>query len=374
MNKIIQIIKFLLIILIFDFIFTFSLISRLNFYEKFNPSNKHRIANDHYHHSFQENVETIDHWGPYKYKFVTNSLGFKDRSTRKIENVNISQERIIIIGDSFTEGIGFIYDDTFVGLLDRKLQNYNIEILNAGVASQSPIIYYKKIKYLIEDQKLKFDKLLIFLDISDIPDDYYYDQEYKNKNFKKIKFRDSLQEFMLKYSSIYLFIDQIFLKLNNLKEYLSFKYTASKEFNLKLIETNKYHVNLYKSLFVERGNWINDNYYWKRHGAQGMEIAKKNLEKLIDICKKYKIEATLIIYPWPRQIVNANPNSIHRAVWRNWSKEKKIDFIDLNFYFKSSNPENLIEKYFIDGDIHWNKQGHKHIYQIILEEYFKIDL
>jgi len=373
MNKLFQAITFILIILIFDLIFTFFLISRLNLNELFNPSNKHRIVNDNYHHSFKVNVETIDNWGPYKYKFITNSLGFKDRSTRKIEQVNKSKERIIVIGDSFTEGIGYIYDETFVGLLDNKLKNYKIEILNAGVASQSPIIYYKKIKYLIENEKLKFDKLLIFLDISDIPDDYYYDQEYQNKDYEKFNFRNFLQEFMLQYSSIYLFLNEIFTRLDNFKEFLFLKYDASKEFNLKFIDVNKYHIDLYKSLFVKRGNWINDNHYWKLHGLKGREIAKKNLEKLVDICKKYNIETTLIIYPWPKQIFDNNSDFRHRGFWKNWAKKTKIDFIDLNSYFISKNPEKLIKKYFINGDIHWNKEGHKYIYEIILKEYFEFN-
>ncbi len=372
MKKILQIIKVLLTILVFDLIFTFFLISRFDFNEKFNPDNSHRIANNNYHHSFKKNVETIDNWGPYKYKFVTNSLGFKDRTIRKIKKTNNDQERIIIIGDSFTEGIGFIYDETFVGLLDQELQNYDIEILNAGVASQSPIIYYKKIKYLIENEKIKFDKLLIFLDISDIPDDYYYSQEYKNNNIKKIKLRDYLQELMLEYSSVYLITDIIFSKLNNFKEYLLIKYEASQEFNLKFLETNKYHVNMHKSLFVERGNWINDSHYWKLHGVKGIEIATKNLEKLIDLCNKYQIKTTLFIYPWPRQIIYNNPNSLHRAYWRKWSEVTNTDFIDLNSYFFSKDPEKLIERYFINGDIHWNKEGHKYIYEIVLKEYFKI--
>ena len=51
-----------------------------------------------------------------------------------------------------------------MGLLDNYLYKKDIEILNAGVASQSPILYLKKVKYLIEVQKIKFDELIIFLE------------------------------------------------------------------------------------------------------------------------------------------------------------------------------------------------------------------
>ncbi len=136
----------MIIFLFFDFLITFFFISKLNFYDKFYPTQDHRIANKNYHHSFKKNADTIDYWGEYKYKFITNSLGFKDKLNREIPDQTNLKKRIIIIGDSFTEGIGYRYEDTFVGHIDEQMKKNNIEILNAGVASQSPIIYYKKNK------------------------------------------------------------------------------------------------------------------------------------------------------------------------------------------------------------------------------------
>ena len=123
------------------------------------------MVNDYYHHSFAPNVNTYDIWGSFKYKFITNSLGFKDSTNRVINLQNSLTKRILINGDSFIEGIGFKYEDTFLGLLDKHLTKKNIEVLNAGVASQSPRIYLSKIKYLLEEENLKFDELIIFLDI-----------------------------------------------------------------------------------------------------------------------------------------------------------------------------------------------------------------
>ena len=114
MKKLSNIIIFILLLLIFDFILTFLFISKFNFYENFYPKLDHRIANINYHHSFKEGVDTFDYWGVYKYKFFTNSLGFKDKSNRKINKQTDLKRRIIIIGDSFAEGIGLKYEDTFL--------------------------------------------------------------------------------------------------------------------------------------------------------------------------------------------------------------------------------------------------------------------
>jgi len=370
MKKIGFFFKITIIVIFLDFILTFFLISRLDFYDIFYPKLDHRIANNVYHHSFKENVNTYDYWGKFRYKFITNSLGFKDRSNQHIKVNTDLNKRIIINGDSFTEGIGFEYDDTFVGLLDNYLYKKNIEILNAGVASQSPILYLKKIKYLIEVQKIKFDELIIFLDISDIPDEYYYNRNFDN-DIKINSFKDISQEFLLKYLSSYLFFDIIFSKLDILKENLFVRFQASNEFNISFSDITEEQKNLYKSINVERGNWTHDEFYWSLHGIQGQKLAEKNLDELYNLCNKHNIKLTLIIYPWPSQIYFNHQSIRHQIHWKKWTDQRNIKFIDLFDYFDDTEPKEIIKKYFIPGDVHWNKDGHQFIYNIIKKEYFE---
>ena len=51
--------------------------------------------------------------------------------------------------------------------------------------------------------------------------------------------------------------------------------------------------------------------------------------------------------------------------------KNKVDFYDLFFHFSDKNKIELIHNYFVPGDIHWNKLGHKYIADIILKTYFK---
>jgi hypothetical protein len=102
---------------------------------------------------------------------ITNSLGFKDGSVRDVP-LQTTGRRILLIGDSFTEGIGMPFEDSFAGLLDHagKERPEKIKFLNADVASYSPSIYYKKIKYLLE-KGLRFDEVVLFSDTSDVTDE-----------------------------------------------------------------------------------------------------------------------------------------------------------------------------------------------------------
>ena len=371
LKKIKNFFLFLIIFFIFDYFLTLFFISKFNFYEKLYPQQNHRISNINYHHSFKKNADTYDYWGEYKYKFFTNSIGFKDKLNRNITNKTNLKKRIIIIGDSFIEGIGYKYEETFVGLLDKQMENKNIEILNAGVASQSPIIYYKKIKYLIDQKNLFLDELVVFLDISDIPDEYYYNKNFDINDSKKFNIRNYLQEFLIKNISSYLFLDIISSRVNNLKENIILRSKASKEFKISFLDTTKDKMNLFKSIKVERGNWMQETKQWNTKTKKGRELAELYLNKLLLLCIKNNIKFNLVIYPWPNQIFFKYDYLLHREFWKNWSISKKVKFIDLFYYFENDIPENIINNYFIPGDIHWNKFGHSYIFDIMMDEYFK---
>jgi hypothetical protein len=113
-----------------------------------------------YHHDLKANASSDNAvWGSWVYKVYTDSLGFKSDSVKSTP-LSSERHRIIFIGDSFTEGIGFDYESTFVGRIAQALSDNGIDVLNAGVSSYSPIIYWRKLKYLIEDTSLEFDEVL----------------------------------------------------------------------------------------------------------------------------------------------------------------------------------------------------------------------
>ena len=131
-----------------------------SFHDKLNVKAKEsnrlfRERSDIYDHDLIKNV-SIDNAiaGNLVYKIRTDSLGFINNSVKEVPLIS-DEYRILFIGDSFTEGWGFEYDETFVGIISHELTKRNIEVLNAAVISYSPIIYWRKIKYLLEDAGLK---------------------------------------------------------------------------------------------------------------------------------------------------------------------------------------------------------------------------
>lgn len=133
---------------------------------KFSQRRALRVPSDVFHHTLKPNGRhAVETWGNVSYILSTNSLGFKDRAPRDIP-LSSNKVRLLFLGDSFTEGVGLEYEKTFVGLIDSALQPHRIEVFNAGVASYSPAIYFKKAEYLLEEIGLKVDHVFCFFWIS----------------------------------------------------------------------------------------------------------------------------------------------------------------------------------------------------------------
>src|SRR4051812_31502051 len=131
------------LLLVFDFVWS-------SFTQGQEQARAARIYNPVYDHGFAADFDGFDVWGEARYRLITDSLGFKDASTREVPLTSAAR-RILLIGDSFTEGIGQPFENTFAGLLAEEgaKRPDKTEFLNAGVASYSPTIYYAKVKYLL---------------------------------------------------------------------------------------------------------------------------------------------------------------------------------------------------------------------------------
>src|SRR5437867_12426223 len=80
-----------------------------------------------YHHTLKTNSSSvIEEWGPLHHTEFTNSLGFRDNSIREV-GLRSDRYRILMMGDSFTEGVGNDYQQTFVGIFADALSAKGIE-------------------------------------------------------------------------------------------------------------------------------------------------------------------------------------------------------------------------------------------------------
>ncbi|PYQ56611.1 MAG: hypothetical protein DMF53_24975 [Acidobacteria bacterium] len=99
-------------------------------------------------HSYRPFLEYEQIWGGRKIHFYTNSLGWKDDRPDRVITKRPDRERIVFLGDSFTEGLGYVQPETLSGVAERELNAAGrpCEVLNGGRASYSPLLEYQRLK------------------------------------------------------------------------------------------------------------------------------------------------------------------------------------------------------------------------------------
>ena len=331
-----------------------------------------RASSPIYHHKILPNIDNIEKWGgKLEKRLITNSIGFRDKEIRKIKKINFNKKRILLIGDSFIEGAGLNYKDTFAGLLNNHLGN-KFEVLNSGVGSYSPSIYYKKTKYYIE-QGYKFDQALIFLDISDIFDELFiqFDDKENILTFEETK-KQNIYKKTFYFIGRFLRDNSIFFRLINivsdkteiLKNYIKLKIKTSKDIKKPFFKTTRDDVMFYRMTHIDRGFWTFNKKKFSEV-QNGLKQSEKYLLKLFNLLKNNNIESTLIVYPWPTQIFYGD--EYHEKHWKKFAKKHDINFLSLYDKFKSENKKKLIFDNFIYGDIHWNINGTKLIKEKVVK-------
>jgi len=325
-----------------------------------------RKANPIYHHDLAANINAFKaDWGGLNYLISINSLGFKDTAPREVP-LTTTQPRLLIIGDSFTEGVGVEYPDTFAGKLDTHLAKKNISVLNAAATSYAPIIYYRKVKYLIETKGIQFDRLMVFVDLSDMEDEalgYEFDE---NEN---VISRGSIAH--IGRTNV---TDNSKPELRKPKASFKQFFTDNTVFLAQLRNLSKYIKRVRKpwdrSLNKRRGMWTLDDALYKEYGAKGVKLAELHMTQLKQLVDKHHIKMTLVIYPWPDQIYHKDINSKHVKVWQNWSRQNNVTLINLfPTFINMGDPKQTITDNFFQGDVHWNKQGHDVVYQALVKTF-----
>jgi hypothetical protein len=316
-----------------------------------------RIYDPVYDHGLAPKFDGYDVWGEARYRLLTNSLGFKDSSTRDVP-LKSNTRRILLIGDSFAEGIGLPFERTFAGLLqaDGQARVDKVEFLDAGVASYSPSIYYRKIKSLL-DRGLQFDEVVLLSDSSDVEDEagsyFCIDDDPKYHQFCNAP-AGSVPESAIKRD---FFIDHF-------------------------VVTNRVRVAIKRWILTELGNkrraidndhnrigWTTKNPDPAKYRPLGVDggIARSlaNMGKLADLLKARGIPLTIVVYPWAQQIAQGDRDSRQVHLWREFCESRCKAFIDLFpvFFAAADRDTDWYQHLYILGDDHFSAAGNRMLYE-----------
>lgn len=316
-----------------------------------------RIPDPRFDHTLTPNFDGYDRMRGY-YRVRTNNLGFKDEAVRDVPARSLAH-RVLLIGDSFTEGVGLPFEHTFAGMLHRagKKAPRAVDFLNAGVATYSPVIYYRKVKHLIESG-LRFDEVIVFSDISDVPDEatgYFCideDPEYRKHCSGEPRYagpkRRLLQRNFVVIDGTIRWAGETIRSfsppgaseaLSRLRVSPLAAWTASDDFPQL------------KPLGV----------------AGGIQRSQQNMKKLAALLRQEDIKLSIAVYPWMLQLTTGERDSRQVRIWREFCAENCHAFIDLSpaFFAAKDAHADWMERLFIPGDFHFSAEGNRIIFHEI---------
>ena len=313
-------------------------IKETEFYDK-----RVRVWNDTYHHTFKKNVNIKSVGIEKNNRFCTNNLGFKS-------NCNFTKTKKFkfgFMGDSFTEGIGLNYENTFVGIFENKLGS---KIANMGVSSYSPKLHLAKLNFFL-NKGLTFDHVILFLDISDYYDEAFYEFDKKKKSI--IHSKKDLRRIWSKKN--FPFTNYYFYVVKKIR-----KGPVNKK--AKLLKNSTI---IFDESVKRKTSWLDkDIKNFKINDKSVLKIHKETktyINQIYYILEKKDIKFSLAIYPWPQNFLNQKNNSFYRSEWKKFCEVKCDHFFDyfedLNNYFDQKGFDEVYKNYYIKNDIHFNKKG-----------------
>lgn len=310
-----------------------------------------RVPHPVYSHDLAPGFEGAAAWGPIRYRMITNSLGFRDAVPRVV-GPRGAAPRLLLIGDSFLEGLGVAYDSTVPARVAARNAGRGMDVLNAAVLSYSPVIYWKKIAYLLE-QGLQFDAVAVFIDISDIQDEaawYRLDGSGHVVEAEAPPF-DVLHAWM-----------RGSLTFRGLVKASQLLYPHAPITGCRVPEPNDYGC---------RAGWTMSPLVMDRYGRDGLRLASERMSALAALLRRHGIPLAVVVYPWPQHLWWNDRASLQVSHWREWSRREGAGFVELfSPFFAEADAlgtRRAIERYFIPGDIHWSAEGHALVAKGFLE-------
>jgi hypothetical protein len=331
-------------------------------------NNTCRLLDPVRHHAFRTNCTGLTTWGAGEYEISTNSLGFRDDKIREVPKKS-TQPRILMLGDSFTEGL-CPWRDSYVGRIAAGLPQY--DFLNGGMASYSPSNYLNVVRMVL-DAGVEIDEVLVFIDISDVQDEaaYYTDIDSSGA------LRGPGQTAVPPPPKWLLRIRNNLILTNFLVEFIE----------RSLILHGYYHYYTWGGDIFdrERSAWTyrkvsEDQPYPDGYAPMGVNggvaKAKVKMTLLWQELTKRRIPLGVIVYPWPAQVAHDTADSWQARIWRDWCDGKCKRFISLFPAFQAvksqcpwTAPGRWYMTHFIFGDTHFSSAGNALVAEAVIRSF-----
>tara|TARA_Y100001970_G_C14240541_1_gene864652 strand:- start:2783 stop:3922 length:1140 start_codon:yes stop_codon:yes gene_type:complete len=310
------------------------------------------------------------------FKVFTNENGVRFSGQKKNKSNN---NNAFFFGDSQTFGFGSDWKNTFIGIAEKKIDNYSI--YNFGVPSYSPSVYLYKLNQMINDKNLKPKKIFVVLDVTDVFDE---SERWKNIDSNGRPFLD--EKFALIEKSSFKKFKRANFKGSRLIANKLRHFSRKLRSKLKSEEDKKKE---YKPVLGNyQGGYIYTNFdeltgcnteqkktvYWTCGGVEvGMKKIEEKMKKIGKLSKKINAELYMVIFPWP-DTLNFGQTEFN---WENYADNlckksncKSVINLFPEFEKIKLTQKDWLEKIYLKNDVHLTPMGNEIVAKKILREGF----
>jgi hypothetical protein len=121
----------------------------------------------------------------------------------------------------------------------------------------------------------------------------------------------------------------------------------------------------------DRCGWTYDPVKLEGYGRRGLERAMAHMDQLLAVLRAHGNKPlTVVVYPWPAQLIKGDRDSIQAGTWRAWCAKNGVQLIDLfPVFFAAGKPMDVVQADYIPWDNHFAEPGHAVVAQSFLERF-----
>jgi lysophospholipase L1-like esterase len=355
------------------------------------------------HHPLRPYARVRDARG--ELEVVTNSLGWKDSTPRLVPRQPTGR-RVVILGDSFVEGLGLAGEVTIPAKLEAILRSADrgVEVLNGGRVSYSPLVEYQRLRRFFA-AGYRTDLIVVMPDLSDPQDELHYAGEYlvdadgsptRLKSANAGRFSRWLYNHSAALRAGWRLQRRWTGRLPGEIAHSPGPFTLDRETLRLLSECTTLDRGAYAALPAEarailRANWIDHRPSRAGWANEGLTQLEENLDRLASLAARHDSAVLLALYPWPQslytsaedlprlqeafprwfaeraQIVGDQPGDgalAWRILLQRWAARHGVEIFD-------SWPLFLGDEwtvYYLRGDVHFNERGAEFVARALAPE------
>ncbi|MEE3331536.1 MAG: hypothetical protein VX246_11765 [Myxococcota bacterium] len=304
-----------------------------------------RLPNGDYHHGFEPLESNVETWGTQDAQYFTNSLAMRDASRRQVP-LESDRHRILVLGDSFAEGVGLAYEESVPGLLDALFPE--IEVLNAAVVSHSPRLEYFRLLHLADVVGLDFDEVVVFIDISDVQDEFLYRHFEPHKIPRGAWFTYRLRSILRQWS--YVAFSMLSGQVGGGAAHFDEGVFPEMQQSYRLTKLARF--------WERRPTWSTLGTQIPKWARAGQAALIESLGRIAERCERDGLPLTLVAYPWPMQLGRDKLSGPHIDPIREFAVARGLPLVDLYPVFEEAGSLGQVRnRYFFRDDVHWNAEG-----------------